>query len=390
MFADRRSRHRQLRMVIGFAALLALGLGVGPGSAAPAEVATVADQPTTRPAAVPIIELRGTHAEMGAAYGKRCGESIRMLVRDYFDGFLAKEARGVARSVLRRLAAGFEPQIRPGHRAEIRELAAAAGIDPQDALLAQCFPDLVLVAACSTITLPGGAAPDGVGRFGRNLDFPGLGLLERNTVIVVYHPKDAYAFASICFPGMVGVLSGMNEHGLALANMEIHRPPRAPQAMPYMLLYRTVLEHCKTVEEAITFLEKTPRQSTNNLMLMDATGDRAVAEITPDGVKVRRAPKTAALISTNHQRGQDLDTAGRCRRFDGLHTAAEEKFGKVSTETVEEMLAAAAQHNATIQSMVFEPSTLVVHLAVGANAPTHGFVRMDLKPYLRPPVTKDQ
>ena len=58
-------------------------------------------------------------------------------------------------------------------------------------------------------------------------------------------------------------------------------------AMPYALLYRTVLERCKTVEEAIALLETTPRQTANNLMLMDATGNRAVVEITPES---RRRP----------------------------------------------------------------------------------------------------
>ena len=60
-------------------------------------------------------------------------------------------------------------------------------------------------------------------------------------------------------------------------------------------------------------LEKTPRQSANNLMLMDGAGNRAVVEITPESVIVRRAPEGQALLSTNHQRGDDLDTPGLLR-----------------------------------------------------------------------------
>src|SRR5207245_7456445 len=107
----------------------------------------------------------------------------------------------------------------------------------------------------------------------------------------------------------------MNEHGLALANMEVTRDgATAPRAMPYTLLYRTILERCRTVDEAIELLKSTPRQTANNLMLMDASGDRAVAEITPDSVTIRRASDAQALISTNHQRGSDLDARGRCDR----------------------------------------------------------------------------
>jgi predicted choloylglycine hydrolase len=142
--------------------------------------------------------------------------------------------------------------------------------------------------------------------------------------------------------------------------------------MPYTLLYRTVLERCKTVEEAIALLEKTPRQTANNLMLMDSTGDRAVVEITPQSLAVRRAPADAALISTNHQRGGDLDSSGFCPRYDVLHDESADGFGKVTVQKLEQMLGAAAQGKKTLQSMVFEPSNRVIYLAVGAHPPPRG------------------
>jgi hypothetical protein len=49
---------------------------------------------------------------------------------------------------------------------------------------------------------------------------------------------------------------------------------------------------------------------------------------------------------------------------------------------LEKMLAGAAQGDATFQSMIFEPANLVVYLAVGADAPSKGFGRIELKPYL--------
>ncbi len=70
---------------------------------------------------------------------------------------------------------------------------------------------------------------------------------------------------------------------------------RPPTAMPYTLLYRAILERCHTVDEAIDFLNRTPRQTANNLMLMDAAGNRAVAEIRVDGVTVRRGRPGTAL-----------------------------------------------------------------------------------------------
>ena len=61
-------------------------------------------------------------------------------------------------------------------------------------------------------------------------------------------------------------------------------------AMPkYAAVSWTVLEKCKTVDEAIDLLDAAmPKQTPNNLMLMDAAGHRAVVEIRPAGIAVRQ------------------------------------------------------------------------------------------------------
>jgi predicted choloylglycine hydrolase len=178
---------------------------------------------------------------------------------------------------------------------------------------------------------------------------------------------------------MLGVLSGMNEHGLTLCNMEVTRPLRLPTAMPYILLYRTVLERCKTVDEAIDLLNKTPRQTANNLMLMDAEGHRAVAEIRPDQVIVRKAPADRPLISTNHHRGQDLDTPGKCDRYDYLHDEGARQWGRLDVSSLQKMLQHVSQPKMTLQSMIFEPSNRVIYLAVGADSANKPMVKIDLR-----------
>lgn len=333
---------------------------------------------TSRPAAAPVrvIELRGDGAALGEAHGRQLGKTIQPLFRGYFEKFFGSATE---RQQAMTAAAGFERYLLPEHRQEIEALAVSSGMSPAEAMLAQSFLDLMPAMGCSTIALSAAAAPDGVARFGRNLDFESFNIADRHSILLVFHPKDRYAFAAVTWPGMIGVLSGMNEHGMTLANMEVARRPRAPQAMPYTLLYRMLLERCKTVKEAITLLEQTPRQSANNLMLMDASGDRAVAELTPEGITVRRAAAAKALISTNHQRGQDLDSRGRCRRFDSLHAAAGREFGQITEASLERMLAGAAAGDMTLQSMIFEPANRILYLAAGANAAARQFRRIELK-----------
>jgi hypothetical protein len=327
---------------------------------------------------VPVVELSGSAAQIGAEHAKALGEPIRNLLAAYFGKYFQSDAQ---RTLTMMAAKAFTPHLSSEHRAELHALAAAAELDESELMLGQCFLDLSAMTACSTVTLSAAAAPDGVARFGRNLDFPSFDVADKQTVVLIVRPDGRYAFASVAWPGMVGVLSGMNEHGLVLANMEVDRPRRLPVAMPYTLLYRTVLERCRTVEEAVALLEATPRQTANNLMVMDASGDRAVVEITPELVTVRRAAATAALVSTNHQRGaENAAASGRCRRYDLLHDESARAFGRVTREDVEAMLGSAAQGKMTLQSMVFEPAERVMYLAVGKNAPRRGYHKLDLKP----------
>jgi len=348
-----------------------------------ATVPTTPQPAHTAPAIVvaPIIELRGDPRQIGTAHGQRLGNAIRMLHEQYLMPIL----RGELGSFEARFeAAAFETYMLPEHRAEIGALGQAAGINHFDAVLGQCFLDLMPMTACSTIALPASASADGVARMGRNLDFPSLQIADKHTVLFIYHPDRRYQFAAVGWPGMIGVLSGMNEYGLCLACMEVPRGARPASAMPYTLLYRAILEQCKNVDEAIVLLHRTPRQTANNLMLMDAAGNRAVAEIRPEGVVIRRSLPNAPLISTNHQRGQDNDTAGYCWRYDALHAASAEQFGHIDAVALERILAEVVQGDGgdmTLQSMVFEPANRVLYLAAGADAPSRGYQRIDLKPY---------
>ena len=353
--------------------LLLLGCGTGDVQSTAAS-RTPADDPVPFP--FPILEMAGTGEEMGTQHGRQMGDTIRDLHAKYLKAYFSSEGQ---RFLAMTAAAAFEQRVAPEHLEEIRALAKSSGVDPRQMLLAHCFLDLSSMTACSTVTLPASAAPDGVARFGRNLDFPSFDVADKFSVVQVYRPPAGRnAFMAVGWPGMVGVLSGMNEHGLTIANMEVTRGMRLPTAMPYILLYRTVLEQCRTTAEAIQLIERTPRQSANNLMIMDAAGDRAVVEITPEAVRVRRAPADAALISTNHHRGDDLTSAGRCNRYDCLLAESAARAGKVDVKALQAMLADASQGKMTLQSMVFEPSSRVIYLSAGKDAARKRFYRLEL------------
>jgi isopenicillin-N N-acyltransferase-like protein len=361
-----------LRRPLAWLVTLAL-IAAPPVLAEPQPLAAPAARPTaTATAGVPIIHLSGDAEALGASHGRQLGAIIRPAFAKYFGEYFEGETR---RRQAAQAVRAFEQFIRPEHLVEIRALAQASNITEGEALLAQAFLDLAAPGACSTLALSASAAPDGVPRMARNLDFFSFDVADRHSTLLIFHPKDAFAFASVSWLGIVGVLSGMNEHGLCVANMEVPRGPRPPTAMPNLLLYRTLLERCRTVDDAIRLLRETPRQTANSLMLIDTSGDRAVAEIRPDGVTVRRAGEDEPLVSTNHHRGEDVGTPGHCSRFDHLYKGAKASFG--------------ASVSRTLQTMIFEPSTRTLHLLAGPDARRTGpegdrtFARIELAPLFK-------
>ncbi len=361
--------------------------GVAPSGVTPTgrslPVAAAAGAASTAPASpqaaspVPVGVFSGTPEEMGQAYARRFGNEVNTLLDGYLRPFFATEVQRIA---VLGMASLFDQHLSDPHRAELNAMADALKIDRRELLLAQCFLDLTPMTACSTIALSTQASPDGIARMGRNLDFPALDIADRYSVVLAFEPADGrYGFTAVSWPGMIGVLSGMNEHGLVLCNMEVRRTGSLPRAMPYTLLYRTVLERCRTVDEAIALLEKTPRQTPNNLMLMDASGDRAAVELTVEGVAVRRAADNEPLISTNHQRGPDGGTAGRCWRYDALRSAGTSQWGRIERDAVETMLETVQQGEMTMQAMVFEPRSRTLWLATGKRAAEQQFYRVVVK-----------
>src|SRR5262249_32944708 len=136
-----------------------------------------------------------------------------------------------------------------------------------------------------------------------NLDYPSLGYIHQYSLVTVYRPKGKRAFASVGFPGLVGVLSGMNDAGLAVAVHEVFDVKAGEdhfdvQGTPYGLCLRRVLEECRTIEEAQKLLAKMRRTPPINVAVADRTRV-GVLEVTPKHVLLRK-PSAGTCTCTNH------------------------------------------------------------------------------------------
>jgi len=103
-----------------------------------------------------------------------------------------------------------------------------------------------------------------------------------------------------------------------------------------------------------------------------------VFELTPKSVGVRKAEE-GICCCTNHFRTDGLAVDTRCGRFEALSKAKD--MPKLGLKDVQERLHAANQGAGTMQTMIFEPATRTLHLAIG-DGPTTAkpLVKLELAP----------
>jgi hypothetical protein len=351
---------------------------------------------------LPVLTVEGTPEEIGEQVGVLVSKPSRRLLNFQQDVLSAVINPAVAKVVLpsaMKEGAKLLPNFPPDHRKELEAMVKASGLDRDQLVAANTVFDLKhLLGAlfgCSALVVEGERSQTGRPIFGRNMDYLGLGYLHQYTLVTVYRPLGKRAFVAVGYPCMVGIVSGINDAGLAITALETTGAPKEegpvynPAGTPFALCYRRLLEECTTVEEAAKLLGSLKRTTTNNLTVCDKNGS-AVFEFTPTRLAVRR-PEKGMSTCTNHFLAKELRLAtpkNLDKTLDRYATIckarAEEK--KLGVADVQRYLHAANQGELTLQTMIFEPASLTLHLAAAVGkspASAQKLKRLDLAPLLK-------
>lgn len=152
---------------------------------------------------------------------------------------------------------------------------------------------------CTTFTFDGAATPDGAGILARAFDFEVDDIFDRRKAVFLVREAGKIPFASVAWPGLVGVVSGMNLEGVAVV---VHGGrAREPQAMgePVVHALRRVLSEARTTEDAARLLAERAAMVSHIIIVTDAHGHSAAIERAPGFQDaVRTLPSRAA--TTNH------------------------------------------------------------------------------------------
>jgi isopenicillin-N N-acyltransferase like protein len=315
---------------------------------------------------VPVAIVRGTPEQMGEQLGTLLAGPLTDMAAQR-DALLSGFGLPGGSSLVMKLGGLLADRIPRDHLAELKAVGQSSGIGSDFLLLGNVIYDVAKIGGCSALMVDAGHSATGEVVFGRNMDFPSFGFLDRVGMVVVYHGEGKHALASITFPGFLGCISGMNDAGLAVAQLEVTHARDGssrfdPTGTPLAFCFRRVLEDCTTVDEAEKLLGSLHRTSMCNMAICD-TKTMAVLEITNRTV-VRRSATNGFCACTNHFRTDELGPAGECRRYDLLSRA----FGspKLTLTDLGHELDQVNQGKLTIQTMIFEPATQRLHLAMGA------------------------
>lgn len=174
------------------------------------------------------------------------------------------------------------PELVPIHR----ELVALAGGDELDARMLSLFDPPPFITGCSQA-----AWVRGTPVLIRNYDYP-ISRLEGVLVQTEWSGRRVIGMSDC----MWGLLDGVNDDGLAVSLTFGGRAATGPGfAIP--LVVRYMLETCSSVSEACAVLARVPVHTSQNITLVDRTGDYMTAYVAPD--RPLRLIKTP--VTTNHQ-----------------------------------------------------------------------------------------
>jgi isopenicillin-N N-acyltransferase like protein len=318
---------------------------------------------------VPVMILAGTPEEMGRQQGQLVGKFIAPLLK-YPRTFLKRNRMDAQWPLIVGVSNILLTRAQKSHQQELRSVIRSSGLDASSVSVANTMLELRRLGGCSTLIVGKQRSKTGGPLFGRNFDFPPMGVLDKYGIVTIYKPKGKHAFASVGYPGLLGVISGMNDAGLAVATLDVYAcndssPMFNPLGTPMMFTYRRILEECTTVEQAEKMLRAAKHTTWMNLSVCDKNRS-VVFELTPKSVVIRK-PVGNLLSCTNHFRSPELCKSKVCRRFAALSKSATQK--KLGIQELSKYLHDANQGKWTIQTMIFEPSTLRLHVSLN-NPPT--------------------
>jgi hypothetical protein len=155
---------------------------------------------------------------------------------------------------------------------------------------------------CTSFAIAPEATADGHVIVARVFDFEAGEAVDRDKAVFLVREDGAIPFASVAWPGFLGVVTGMNAEGVVIAVHGARARESATAGVPVAFSLREALEHGRSTDEAVQILRSQRVLVSHIVFVADARGDFAVVERAP-GVEAYVYRSSASVGVTNHFEG---------------------------------------------------------------------------------------
>ncbi len=400
-----RSHRRKLKWLAGFLALVgalpAFHEAIAYGTRLRPPPVELPRPETTRSwaverAGVTEVYLQGSPEAIGAAHARWLGERMRAgetqlwgQYRHFVPWWIARVGiEDYSRLRFRHVDLGV-PEAR---RREIAAEALAFQPDPfadrmptyQRLMFLYAIYDIALpletspLIGCTSFGLDSEATADGHSLVARAFDFEAGDLLDREKAVFLVREDGAIPFASVAWPGFVGVVTGMNAEGVVVTVHGGRARESVPEGTPVAFSLREVLQRAHDTAEAVEILRSQRVMVSHIVFVADARGHFAAVERAPGEAAYVRDTKTRGTFAvTNHFEGP-LASDPKNLRIRAVTTTLARRT------RVDELLAEVPPHGATPQRVLAilrdhacagdDACSLGDRRAIDALIATHGIV----------------
>ncbi|AZA55968.1 C45 family autoproteolytic acyltransferase/hydolase [Chryseobacterium shandongense] len=180
--------------------------------------------------------------------------------------------------------------------------------------IGHAMQDLMMVG-CTSLAVWNENAEDGDLLIGRNFDFYVGDDFAKNKLIEFVEPEIGIPYLSVSWPGMIGVVSGMNKEGITVTiNAGKSKIPLTAKT-PISLVTREILQYAKNIDEAITIAKKRKVFVSESILVGSANDKNAVIiEVSPDNFGVYKVENTSKIFCTNHFQSEAYKNDKRNRK----------------------------------------------------------------------------
>lgn len=189
---------------------------------------------------------------------------------------------------------------------EMAGIAAGAKQSPNDILLINTFDDIHSAAvACSGVAVK---EKNKSFIYGYNLDYFSF-TQEMAQLLTIFRVKTSeYSYFSVGVPGYIGILRGMNNHGLVIGYLTSSAVGNKITGIPTGIRLRMALTQNKNTAETTRYLSANPAPQGINILLGDAEKAIVLESAPSQSAVIDCEPQTFvdSLPITNHFRDPEM------------------------------------------------------------------------------------